>query len=301
LGILGYLYLQYSRNNQEHLAITDQVRHSASGSFVKLSDGFTHYELAGPAEAARTVVFVHGFSVPYYLWDGIYQATAERGYRVLRYDLFGRGLSDRPNRENNSAFFDRQLVELLQALNLSSESVDMVGSSLGGPIVAQYACRHPDSVRTATFFGPGYSHGQPMPDKLKYPIWGEYTMAVQIAPHLPEAQRNDFLHPEKFPDWPNRYRRQMQYFGFRASLLSTLRNYLAEDWSKYYDCLGRQNVAVFLVWGKADRDMPFEVSKDVLKALPRAEFFAESNAAHVPFLETPEVVQPRFFDFLAKH
>lgn len=295
----AWLVFNYVRHDIEVATIDEQIRHSTSGSFLRLSDGVTHYELAGPTDAQRTVVFIHGFSVPYYLWDGIFQATAQAGYRTLRYDLFGRGFSDRLDVKYGAALYDRQLVELLDGLNLRSR-IDVVGSSMGGPIAADFACRHTGRVRTLSLFGPGFSHGQQMPARLRLPGWGEYAMAVDIAPHLAESQMSDFAHPDRFPHWVEMYRPQMKFKGFRASLLSTLRDYLSEDWSKYYDCVGKKNIPVFLTWGKQDRDVPFEMSREVLASIPRAEFLPVEDAAHVPFIERPEVVYPAFLGFLSR-
>ena len=48
--------------------LNDLTRKEASGSFIQLSDGVTHYELSN-AEAENTVVLAHGFSVPYFIYD----------------------------------------------------------------------------------------------------------------------------------------------------------------------------------------------------------------------------------------
>lgn len=37
---------------------------------------------------------MHGFSVPYYIWEPTFAALVQAGLRVLRYDLYGRGYSD---------------------------------------------------------------------------------------------------------------------------------------------------------------------------------------------------------------
>ncbi len=289
----------YMRNDLEKSEISAAVRDSSPGSFVHVSYGDVHYELKGP-ENGRVVVLVHGFSVPYYLWDPTFEALVAQGYRVLRYDLFGRGLSDRPPLRYDADLFERQLAELLDALKIGGQ-VDLVGASMGGPISAGFACRHQERVRTVSLFDPGYSHGQQMPFTIRTPILGEYVMAVRIAPQLPASQMNDFLHPEKFPDWQEKYRSQMRYFGFRRSLLSTLRNYVTADWSKEYSCIGSRGMPVFLVWGKHDKDVPFENSKEVLAAIPAAKFLPVEDAAHVPFLEHPEIVNPALVEFLAAH
>ena len=299
LAVFAALALNYTRHDLEVADIDDELRKSAPGQFVKTSGGFVHYQFAGP-ENGRVVVLVHGFSVPYYLWTGTFEMLGNAGFRVLRYDLFGRGLSDRPDVRYDGELFDTQLVELLDALHIQG-SVDLAGASMGGPIIATFACRHPERVRTLAFFDPGYSHGQPVPSKLKMPLLGEYLMAVDIAPTLPESQRNDFVHPERFPDWADRYRPQMRFKGFRRALLSTLRNYLPVDWSKDYSCVGAGSAPVLLVWGKDDRDVPFETSREVRAAIPRAQFLAVDDAAHVPFLERPEIVHPAFVQFLQAH
>jgi pimeloyl-ACP methyl ester carboxylesterase len=295
-GCLG-LFANYRAHDLESKDLNDAVRKSAPGRFARITDGYVHYELKG-SDSARTVVLVHGFSVPYYLWDPTFEALAAAGHRVLRYDLFGRGLSDRPDVTYDADLFDRQLAGLLDVLHIPGP-VDLVGSSMGGPIVATFGCRHPDRVRTLSFFDPGYSHGQPIPFKMRTPVLGEYFMTVDLAPMLPGAQQADFKHPERFPDWSDRYRPQMQYKGFRRALLSTLRNYVSSDWSKDFACIARGTAPVFLVWGKADQDVPFSVSDEIRSVIPRAQFLALEDAAHVPFLEHPEIVEPALERFLS--
>ncbi|MGB7874199.1 MAG: hypothetical protein WBL25_07430, partial [Anaerolineales bacterium] len=75
--------------------LNEAARAGAPGSFVQLSDGCSHYELGGPPDG-QPVVLVHGFSVPYFIWDPTFSFLTECGFRALRYDLFGRGYSDRP-------------------------------------------------------------------------------------------------------------------------------------------------------------------------------------------------------------
>lgn len=296
LVVAGVLGLNVRRHDLEIMDLGEATRRTAPGSFIQLPQGFVHYELAGPADG-RAVVLVHGFSVPYYVWDPVFAALRDAGFRVLRYDLFGRGLSDRPEVRYNADLFDRQLLDLLNALGVNGGS-DLVASSMGGPIVATFACRHPERVRRIVWIDPSYGAGGALPLALRAPLWGEYTMATQVAPGLAESQLADFVHPENFPDWPDRFRRQMRYHGFRRALLSTLRDYVTADWSKDYACVGRAKTPVLLVWGKADLDAPFETNSKVRAAVPQAQFLPVDDAAHFPFLEHPEIVNPALIAFL---
>jgi len=98
--------------------------------FIQLPDGLmTHYELLGPKNA-QTVVLIHGFSVPYYNLDHTFNFLVKSGFRVLRYDIYGRGLSDKPITEYSKDFYYKQLKNLLSALKINSQ-IDFIGFSMG--------------------------------------------------------------------------------------------------------------------------------------------------------------------------
>jgi hypothetical protein len=81
----------YRARDPEQLELNASVRASAPGSFVALNDGYTHYEIGGKA-GNRVVVLAAGATVPYYIWDPTFTALTEAGFRVLRYDYYGRAI-----------------------------------------------------------------------------------------------------------------------------------------------------------------------------------------------------------------
>jgi pimeloyl-ACP methyl ester carboxylesterase len=142
----------YLSRNPERAALDDAARKTAPGRFVRLSDGVTHFEIAGP-DAGRTVVLVHGFSVPLYIWDSTATALVAAGYRVLRYDEYGRGWSDRPSVDYTADLYDRQLSELLDSLRIT-ERIDLGGVSMGGWVTGTFASRHPNKLRSLVLVDP---------------------------------------------------------------------------------------------------------------------------------------------------
>jgi pimeloyl-ACP methyl ester carboxylesterase len=288
----------YQHFDLERKELTDAVRAKAGGSYVTLSDGVTHYELAGPADA-QTVVLVHGFSVPYYIWDPMFEGLARAGFRVLRYDMYGRGYSDRPDVRYDAELFDRQLVDLLAALKIATP-VDIAGLSMGGPITVTFAVRHPEKVRSILLFDPAVKAVQPEL-ALRLPGVGEFDMQVFKMRHAAQDQLNDFAHPDRFPGWPARYRTQMHYGGFRRALLSTIRYYEPRDKVPDFLQYGRSGKAALLVWGKEDKTTPFaELSAMARQAIPQAEFHAIDDAGHIPFMEQPDTVIPLTVEFLRR-
>ena len=292
----GLPIARYLRSDQEVLTLDDEARRHAPGRFVKLAAGLTHYQIGGPPDG-KTVLLIPGFSTPYNVWDPTYDGLTQAGFRVLRYDLFGRGWSDRPSARYDVNFFIQQVVGLLDALEIRGP-VDVAGLSMGGPLAVTFAARYPERVRRVLLFDPGYFSGSSHGFSIRWPLVGEYNMAVRVAPALPKAQWKDFLHPERYPNYLAPYYEQMRYKGFRQALLSTLRNYVSQDTSGDYFTLGKSGKPVLLIWGKADKDTPIELSRKVLAAVPQAEFHAIDDAAHIPHYEHPEIVNPIVIRFL---
>jgi pimeloyl-ACP methyl ester carboxylesterase len=292
------LVVVYFFSDTEKRTLDSESRASLPGQFVTLSDGVVHYELSGP-ENGSVVVLVHGFSVPYYVWDPTFEALTGAGFRVLRYDLYGRGYSDRPDLAYNLDLFSGQLGELLSALELRGP-VSLVGLSFGGPIVAAYDNRHPEQVWGLVLIDPQVAPvvtGDIFPMNL--PGVGEYIMGVYMAPSLlPKSQPKDFYQPERFPDWEAKYRLQMEYKGFKRAILSTIRHMVELDALAEYEQLGESGMPVLLLWGREDQTVSTADIETLQQAIPGAEFHPVERAGHLPHYEQAEVVNPLLIDFL---
>jgi len=93
--------------------------------------GFVQYALFGP-EHGEKIVFVHGYSCPSPIFEKLSKSLAEDGYRVLTYDLWGRGYSDSPASVYNEGLYMAQLEFLIQQVGWSDTTFNVVGLSLGG-------------------------------------------------------------------------------------------------------------------------------------------------------------------------
>jgi pimeloyl-ACP methyl ester carboxylesterase len=280
----------------ERLDLTDAVRQSAPGHFARLTDGYTHYEIAGPA-SGRLVVLAAGFSVPYYVWDPTITALTDAGFRVLRYDYYGRGLSDRPDVPYTQGLYVRQLAELLDALHITG-GYDLVGLSFGGSVATSVADAYPDRVRSLVYMDPAFRTPGPLPALASMPLaWNLFT-AVFEERWWGDAQLKDFRHPDRFPEWPARYRDQMQYRGFRRARLSEIVTNASVDQRPEIARVGQHARPVFVVWGKQDPNVPFEFSAALLRLMPRAQLLAVDDAGHLPQWEQPGVVNPGIVAFL---
>jgi pimeloyl-ACP methyl ester carboxylesterase len=281
--------------NPENATLDAAARAGAPGKFVALSRGTTHYEMAGP-DSARLVVLVHGFSVPSYIWDSTFAGLTATGHRVLRYDLYGRGLSDRPGGVYDGALYDDQLGELLDSLRVSGP-VDLVGLSFGGYVTAHFIGTHPTRVRTLTLVDP-VARESALPGTLTMPVVGEWIWQTTQVPGMADGQLSDFLHPEHYPTWADQYRPQMRYKGFGHALLSTAVLLSRTNIDSLYSGVARAGIPVLLIWGKQDQTVPFPLSEIVRRNIPTLEFFPVDSAGHLPHIEHAQLVNARLAAFL---
>lgn len=283
----------------ETKTLDDAARANLPGNFIQLSDGFTHYEIGGP-EQGPPVVLVHGFSVPMFIWEPTFQALIEAGFRVLRYDLFGRGFSDRPDIQYNIELFSRQLEELIAAVHLRTP-LSLIGLSMGGPITLNYADRKRRKVDNLILIDPaGFPLSMKWPFRLlRIPGLGELIMGLLGNMSMLKAVAKDVYDPKLVERFIERIRPQMEYQGFKRALLSTLRNGMLGDFTELYRRVGQKSPVAMLIWGRHDQTIPFAHSHYVMDAMPRINFFPVENAGHIPHYEQPELVNKRIIGFLS--
>lgn len=286
----------------ERLGLDARVREKLPGKVAWLTDGVTYYEQAGPGHGVP-VILVHGFSVPNFIWDHTFDGLTQAGFHVVRYDLFGRGYSDRPRVRYDIGVFVRQLADLMDVLKMSQ--ADLVSLSMGGPIAAEFAFRFPRRVRKLGFIDPaGFDLELPLAVRaLKVPGVGEVLLGLLGrfgVGTLLDSMLSDFYHPtqEAVDYFVPRYLEQMKYHGFKRAILSTLRCGILDEDLSLYRRLGQLDKSIMLIWGKEDRTVPFRHSQTFLKLVPAAEFHAIDEARHIPHFERPEVVNRLLVEFL---
>jgi pimeloyl-ACP methyl ester carboxylesterase len=217
-------------------------------------------------------------------------------------DLYGRGYSDRPAVLYDLDTYVRQLDDLLEHVEKEGR-VHLVGLSMGAPIAAAFANRHPDRVMSLVLVDPliaPVKTGDIFPMNL--PLVGEFVARVVMIPHvLPRSQANDFYQPEKFPDWELRYRDQMQYKGFRRAILASIRSLVDVQPMAEYQAVSDYAIPTLLFWGKEDQTTPYADIQGFLEVIPGVEFHVIGDAGHLPHYERPEVVNPLLVKFFRVH
>lgn len=279
----------------ENKKLDEGEREKLGGTYINLSDGITHYKLTGPV-GGKVVVLVHGATVPIWTWNNQIKILNDAGFRVLSYDKYGRGYSDRPTVTYDQELYKRQLLELVDKLELT-QKFDLIGLSLGGATAVNFTAQYPDRVRKLILISPLINNFK-VPTIFQIPVLGEFTARLigtkiivdrftSLVEDNPDSETYKMLFVE-----------QTIYKGFQRSLLSMLRNDAVRDYTNAYQILGKQNREILLIWGTEDTEITREMIKDIRSFLPHLQFKPVEDVGHGIVFQKPETINTLIIDFL---
>ncbi len=278
--------------------LTDQIRQQAGGSYAALSQGVTHYELSGPA-LGHTVVLVHGSTLPMWTWDRLVKPLADAGFRVLRYDHFGRGYSDRPSGEYTIDMYRSQLHELIGFLGIT-EPVSLVGISFGCAVIANYASYYPETIDRMIFAAPLVNPFNELAKLLTKSRGGASFVKNQIKKQIEGSIRKTLLDQGMPNEYANLFIEQATIKGFQRSLTSFLRSAAEADYRPFYRKTGESVRDIMLIWGDDDKTVRKSQVRAFTKAIPRAQVKILSGIGHMAPFEATGEFNGLVLDFLTK-
>lgn len=100
----------------------------------------------------RTALLLHGRNFPSSYWQGVIEALAARGYRVVVPDQIGFNKSSKPAFDLHFDQLARNTAALLDELKI--DTVDIVGHSMGGMLAVRFARTYPERVERIVLAAP---------------------------------------------------------------------------------------------------------------------------------------------------
>lgn len=278
--------------------LDENARANAPNAFIRLSAGQTHYAISGPHEG-RFVVLIHGIAGPMGIWGALAHSLVINGFRVLYYDLFGRGFSDRPVSTYDIDLFVTQLRDLLSELSLPVPFT-LVGWSLGGMISVSYAARYPGEVDQLVLIAPaGIEVSLPTISKIgMLPVLGDIIMSVLGRRIVLRSVINGLYRKDLEGVFLSLVSDQMRYRGYLRAFLSTMRSCGKKDVSETYRKAGSDNLPVLLISGTEDPSIPSSVHTRLRELIPNLKHHEIEKSGHFPHYERREEVAARIIEFL---
>ncbi|MCC6312593.1 MAG: alpha/beta fold hydrolase [Thermomicrobiales bacterium] len=240
--------------------------------------------VAGPAEAAANIVFLHGLGGSISTWTQVLGEFVPEA-RVAALDLPGHGRSDKPDAAETDysvAAMATTVGDAIVALGMAPAVI--VGHSMGAAVALQIALERPKIVRGLVLVN-GAGLGKEISATL--------VDRVEAEPSLDEARQMLELFFENKRLILARGVEEMHQArsapGADAALKAVAAAAFDREGQKvsFVDRLGDITVPTLIVWGEFDRVIPVGHAAAAAKAIPGSWLEVFEGIGHVPQIEAP--------------
>ena len=238
-----------------------------------------------------TVILIHGLGGTLNIWDPIVSVLEHR-FSVLRYDLRGHGQSDVPAGDWSLEDFVSDLESIFN--NESVPYAHLVGFSLGGLIVQQFALSYPERVGQLTILsavaGRTNTERQHVQERIRNLEKGDLNTNIELA-----LER--WFSPEFRQDHPERVQKRIAelratspagYFqAYRVFVLSDLAEHLSQ-----IQC------ETLVMTGEHDPGSNVRMARLMHESIPNSVLEILPNLRHSVLVESPQLIAEKLDSFL---
>lgn len=241
-------------------------------------------------ESDDHIVLIHGLGASAERWEFVIPEFSKH-YNVIVPDLIGFGHSDKPLVDYTTDFFTDFLGNFLHKLEINKTNI--IGSSLGGQITAEFTSKNQDVIENLVLVSPSgiMKHSTPALDA--------YVMAA-LYPDL-DVAKNAFemmsgssrvINQKIIDDFVLRMKLPNAKMAFMSTLLG-LKN--AEVITK---SLQKISVPSLIIWGEDDPVIPIKYADDFVSSIQDCRFYMMDNCGHTPYVDDPASFTKLVLDFL---
>lgn len=268
----------------------------APGQIANLPQGATHYRWSG-REGDPIAVCIHGLSTPSFVFAATERSLVTLGYRVLSYDLFGRGYSARVPGRQNATFFRTQLQDLLAHQGVTGP-ITLLGFSMGGQIATDFTARD-DRVERLILVAPSGLVEMPARHWVwTLPVLGDWVTRVFGGMALRRELVEHKSQATVIPDFEDRQAAETQMRGYLPAVLSSRRNMLSRLALDEHRWVADDGTPVLAIWGTADPVIPRRAMGELSRINPVAEHVELREAGHNLLQTHPSEVAAALQGFL---
>ena len=252
-----------------------------------------NYSLEG--DGAQTIVLVNGLADDLNTWELQMADLLAAGYRVLRFDNRGVGLSSTPPGPYTSRLLADDAKALVDHLELSG--FHLMGVSMGGMIAQEYALAYPDDLATVTL-ACTYAAPGPFCSRM-FSMWHDMAPTTGV----PFIMRDVLLWASRCRSSKNIPRTSSLRRGARGDddvHRRLPRPARGHSHPRHHDRLGTLSVPTLVLAGEEDILIPVRLSRQLHALVPGAEW-ATTTGGHACMWEHPAAFNKTYLDYLSRH
>jgi 2-hydroxy-6-oxonona-2,4-dienedioate hydrolase len=256
--------------------------------FVDVDGNKIRYLESG--DSKNYLVLIHGLGASAERWAKVIPDFAKH-YHVIVPDLIGFGYSDKPLADYTPDFFTAFLSNFLDVLGIKNPNI--IGSSLGGQIAAEYASEHTHNVEKLVLVSPAGIM------KESTPALDAYIMAALYPTE--ESAKNVFEFMESSGNAVDdaivqEFIKRIQLPNAKLAFMSTILG--LKNSSVITDKLKAIISPTLIIWGSKDPVLPIQHAESFTSCLKNCKFYEMANTGHTPYVQNPTVFTSVVLDFL---
>lgn len=241
------------------------------------------------------IVLVHGHPFDHTMWD--YQLDALRNFRLVLPDLRGYGQSETGV---DDIFIEEQAFDIALLLDyLNIEKVHLVGLSMGGQIIVEFARLFPARALSLVVCDTSPA-GETETGLKNRMLLAESILQSGMEKHTTDTIAK-YLHPNTIannkPVYEHLYN-MMTSTKAEAAAASHRGRAHRRDNLPYLDKI---NVPVLAVVGDSDAYTSVKDMRDIAERFPTATFAVIADSGHMPNMEQPAVFNSSLLEFYHQH
>ena len=256
--------------------------------FIQIDGNKIRYLESGKSK--KTLVLIHGLGASAERWSQVIPIFAEQ-FRVVVPDLIGFGYSDKPLVDYTPEFF----LDFLEKFFVESkiDRPNIIGSSLGGQLSAEYASSHSQNIEKLVLVSPAGAMKQSTPALDAYIMAALYPndQSAKNAFEMMEASGED-IEDEIVSGFIERMRLPNAKLAFMSTILGLKNSELIT--SK----LPSISVPTLIIWGSNDPVIPINYADDFVSSIQDCRFFRMDGCGHTPYVQDPNVFASKVLEFL---
>ena len=262
---------------------------------------------SGASANAEPALMIHGLGSSGRAWAGL-KASLREELNVVAPDLPGFGQSSPPlDGDYSPAAHARAMIEVAEA-KFDSQPFHLFGNSLGGHVAMRVAAMRPDLVSSLTLISPALPDLVPAKGAWLLPLMATPKVGEQIFNmyvELPSEQRARQTIMQNFADpdlvdsaWVSelaieaeeRNAHPYEAEAYVQTLRELLITYADRTSTRPWALVKRIQAPTLAIYGKHDRLVNSRAAARVTREFPQAKVVVLPDAAHVPHMQTPDVV-----------
>ena len=256
--------------------------------FLQVDGHKIRYLESGNSE--KSLVLIHGLGASAERWDQVIPLFSNE-YRVIVPDLIGFGYSDKPLVDYTPEFFSEFLEKFM--IESDIKRPNLIGSSLGGQVTAEYAASHSDELEKLILVSPAGMM------KKSTPALEAYIMAA-LYPNEQSAKNAFEMMEGSGREVPleivNGFVKRMQLPNAKLAFMSTVLGLKNSD--VITNKLKNISTPTMIIWGSKDPVIPIHHADGFVSSIQDCRFYRMDGCGHTPYVQDPHTFASKVTEFL---